>query len=270
MCAALGIIGGSTRIKTMVVITKRSELVETRHAVGERWNVEEPNAGDLTLAIDIEQQVAAYPHRACLTSLSKLEVDDSLAAVRFRDERRVDFHGGDVGLRSSRRQNDACILDLHWRRERRQLAHVRPDRDFDAIDATFGDVEDDPRAILSLDLHGAAHPVAIPAGLQLRRQNVGVSVPLVLHLGRRAIRWLELHGDVHVWLSLSVANLDVLSGERVVQNERTVSFFQTLTRRFVSSRAANAIFKVRRGGAKIQPTVSPASCSLAHRARSRP
>src|SRR5438477_211814 len=170
MCAALGIIGGSTRIKTMVVITKRSELVETRHAVGERWNVEEPNAGDLALAIDIEKQVPAYPHRARLTSLSKLEVDDSLAGVR---------------------------------------------------------------------------------------------VPLVLHLGRRAIRWLELHGDVHVWLSLSVANLDGLSCERVVQNERTVSFFQTLTRRFVSSRAANAIFKS--GAAVLR--YSPRSHPLAARSR---
>src|SRR2546430_16069020 len=141
MCAALGIIGGSTRIKTMVVITKRSELVETRHAVGERWNVEEPNAGDLALAIDIEQQIAAYPHRACLTSLSKLEVDDSLAAVRFRDERRVDFHGGDVGLRSSRRQNDACILDLHRPRERRQLSHDRADPGLGATDSALRDVQ---------------------------------------------------------------------------------------------------------------------------------
>ena len=75
---------------------------------------------------------------------------------------------------------------------------VGPNGDLHAVDAPFGDVEDDPRTVLSLDLDGARHAIAGGARLELRRENVGVGVPLVLYFGRRAIRWFELHGDVHL------------------------------------------------------------------------
>ena len=82
-------------------------------------------------------------------------MNHSLCAVRFGDKRRVYLQRGDVRLRASRRQDHPRVLHLVRRSERRQLSHIRPHRDLDAVDATLGDIENDPGAVFALDLHGA-------------------------------------------------------------------------------------------------------------------
>src|SRR5580765_1846410 len=119
----------------MVVITTCSELVEASHAIRERRNVQQPQAGDLALAIDIEKQIATDTNCARLTSFAELEMNHTLRAVGLGDEWRVDLDRGDVRLRPARRQTDTRIFDLVRRRECGQLAHVWPHRDLAAVDA---------------------------------------------------------------------------------------------------------------------------------------
>src|SRR5689334_23413351 len=52
----------------------RSELIESRHAIRERWYVQQPQAGNLALTIDVEQQVATDANGARLTSFAEPKV----------------------------------------------------------------------------------------------------------------------------------------------------------------------------------------------------
>ena len=94
MFAAVGISDGSTRMRTMVVITWSG---------GTGWNVEQPEAGDLALLVDVEQHVAAKSNGARSRGLPSLEMKVVLRRVGLGDEPRRHFQRRDVRLRRARR-----------------------------------------------------------------------------------------------------------------------------------------------------------------------
>src|SRR4029079_7754068 len=111
----------------------------------------------------------------------------------------------------------------------------------DAIDVPFGDVENEPGAVLSFDLDGARHSIPARVGLELRREDVGVRIPLVLDFRRQSCCWLQLHGDVHAGLLVECV---ISFGGRAIADPKARMMW-----RFVDAPLASLSLRCR--GAKI-------------------
>ncbi len=122
-------------------------------------------------------------------------MDDAVRVVRFGEQPRLHLDRRDCLGVALRGDDDARVL-RRGRREPAPLVHVGPHRDFDAVDAAGGHVEDQPGAVGSFDFHGARHARATVRAAQARGEDVGIGVPAILH--RRHVRgWLELYGNAH-------------------------------------------------------------------------
>ena len=196
MFAAVGMSVGSTRIRTMVVITI--------DGAGQGGTLSSHSPEIWLLSSTSSKHVAREPDR-CARRAACRDGSESCAAPRSAS--------ANDGCRPSPSTRCSAATDAPERRRARprcasaaMSAESCRTSGHTAISTPLirpaAHVENEPRAVgpLEPDRPRHAHRSDV-ARRQLRRENVGVGIPLVRDLGRRARRPAELNGNLHDNLS---------------------------------------------------------------------